>query len=83
MAHGLKTAGLFDALAKETNEVITIAAPGDDADLAETKYVSPSITRVLGYGLGEPVSLRWADTVHPDDIERVAAMSREIRRVEG
>ena len=83
MAHGLKTAGLFDALAKETNEVITIAAPGEDADLAETKYVSPSITRVLGYGLGEPVSLRWADTVHPDDIERVAAMSREIRRVEG
>ncbi len=78
-----KNAALFEALARETNEIITISGPGVDGDDADMKYVSPSVTRVLGYSVHAPVDMPWADVVHPDDVDKISKMSMEIRAAPG
>ncbi|MBL9023522.1 MAG: GGDEF and EAL domain-containing protein [Myxococcales bacterium] len=83
MEHATKSSALFDALARETNEIITIAGPGKDGDDAGVHFVSPSVTRVLGFPVDEPSKMQWAEVVHPDDIERIAKMSVHIRSAPG
>jgi diguanylate cyclase (GGDEF)-like protein/PAS domain S-box-containing protein len=83
MERATASSALFDALARETNEIITIAGPGKDGNDAGMKFVSPSVTRVLGFPEDEPQNLPWADVVHPEDIERIAKMSTHIRSAPG
>ncbi len=78
-----KSAALFDALAAETNEIITISGPGKDGNEATVTYVSPSVGRVLGYPIDEPQKLLWEDVIHPDDLPKIAKMSSEIRAEPG
>ncbi len=78
-----KTSALFEALARETNEIITITGPGKDGDAAGMIYVSPSVTRVLGYPMEEPKDLSWDEVIHPEDIEKIAKMSETIRAAPG
>ncbi len=83
MEHASASSALFDALARETNEIITIAGPGKDGNDAGMKYVSPSVTRVLGFPEDEPGDMPWSDVVHADDIEKIAKMSAHIRSAPG
>jgi diguanylate cyclase (GGDEF)-like protein/PAS domain S-box-containing protein len=78
-----RSSGLFEALARETNEIITITGPGKDGDEAGMTYVSPSVTRVLGYPVDEPKALSWDDVIHPDDVAKIARMSETIRSAPG
>ena len=68
----------FDAVAYLTNEVVVVV----DADL-QVRYVSPSITQVLGYSRDEYVGLVVADLIHPDDLDPAAVASEEGRTTPG
>ena len=81
--HATKSSALFDALARETNEIITISGPGKDGDDAGMTFVSPSVTRVLGFPVEEPGQMQWAEVIHPEDIERIAKLSVHIRSAPG
>ncbi len=83
MQRAATSSGLFEALSRETNEIITIAGPGKDGNDAGMKFVSPSVTRVLGFPESEPGEMSWAEVVHPEDIERIAKMSAHIRSAPG
>ncbi|NUP13125.1 MAG: GGDEF and EAL domain-containing protein [Polyangiaceae bacterium] len=83
LADAEKSSALFEALARETNEIITISGPGTTARDATVTYVSPSVTRVLGYPIDEPAQLTWADVVHLDDHEKITKISNEIRSSPG
>ena len=78
-----KSSALFDALARETNEIITISGPGQPGTDESIKYMSPSVDRVLGYAADEPGSLAWDSVIHPDDIPKIMKMSAEIRATAG
>ncbi len=78
-----RSSALFEALAQETNEIITISGPGKDGNDAGVLFVSPSVTRVLGYPPDEPKGMPWADVIHPDDIDKIAKMSLHIRSAPG
>jgi len=78
-----RSSGLFEALARETNEIITITGPGKDGDAAGMTYVSPSVTRVLGYPVDVPKALGWGEVIHPDDVAKIAKMSETIRSAPG
>ncbi len=79
VADAVESAQLFDALTRETNEVLTLSGPGKDGDSAAIKYMSPSVTRVLGYPYDEPESLKWATVIHPDDVPKIAKLSQTVR----
>jgi diguanylate cyclase (GGDEF)-like protein/PAS domain S-box-containing protein len=83
LEHAAVSSELFEAFARETNEIITISGPGRDGNEAGVAFVSPSVHRVLGYPPDEPVKLGWKEVVHPDDIEKIAKMSVSIRSVPG
>ncbi|MFO0554918.1 MAG: EAL domain-containing protein [Polyangiaceae bacterium] len=83
IAEATKMGAIFEALARETNEVISIAGPGRDGNAAGARYVSPSVTRVLGYSAEEPAKLGWNQVIHPEDMHKIAKMSGEIRAREG
>jgi len=78
-----KSSALFDALARETNEIITISGPGQPGTDESIKYMSPSVDRVLGYPSDEQGSLAWNAVIHPDDIHKITKMSAEIRATAG
>ena len=74
-----KSAALFDVFARETNEFMTISGPGKSGAEARMSYVSPSVTRVLGYSDDEPNNMSWQQVLHPDDVGVIAKISAEIR----
>ncbi len=79
VADAMQSAQLFDALTRETNEVLTLSGPGKDGDSATIKYMSPSVTRVLGYPQDEPDGLKWASVIHPEDVPKIAKLSHAVR----
>ncbi len=78
-----KSSALFDALARETNEIITISGPGQPGTDESIKYLSPSVDRVLGYTADDPGSMAWETVIHPDDMPKIVKMSTEIRSTAG
>src|SRR3954447_3655825 len=52
----------FRALIENSIDVTAIL----DADMS-VQYVSPSVTRILGYSAGELTGSAWLDFVHPED----------------
>jgi diguanylate cyclase (GGDEF)-like protein/PAS domain S-box-containing protein len=83
VAHATRSARLFDALTRETNEVVTLSGPGKNGDNAAITFMSPSVTRVLGYPENEPGVLKWAEVIHPEDVEKIARLSSNVRASEG
>lgn len=83
VAHATRSARLFDALTRETNEVVTLSGPGKDGDNAAIKFMSPSVTRVLGYPENAPEKLKWTEVIHPNDIDKIARLSSSVRALEG
>ncbi len=83
VAHATRSARLFDALTRETNEVVTLSGPGKNGDNASITFMSPSVTRVLGYPENEPDKLKWAEVIHPEDVDKIARLSSTVRAVEG
>jgi diguanylate cyclase (GGDEF)-like protein/PAS domain S-box-containing protein len=83
VAHATRSARLFDALTRETNEVVTLSGPGKSGDNAAITFMSPSVTRVLGYPENEPDKLKWAEVIHPDDVDKIARLSSSVRAHEG
>ena len=77
-----RAGAIFEAVANEGNEVITITGPGADGRQAGLKYVSPSIRKVLGYGPDDEETRHWS-VVHPDDLPIVERLSRKIRERAG
>jgi diguanylate cyclase (GGDEF)-like protein/PAS domain S-box-containing protein len=77
-----RAGAIFEAVANEGNEVITITGPGADGRQAGLKYVSPSIAKVLGYGPDDEETKRWT-VIHPDDLPIIERLSRTIRERTG
>jgi two-component system, cell cycle sensor histidine kinase and response regulator CckA len=59
----------FRALIENSLDITAIV----DAD-SVVRYVSPSVTRILGYDAGELVGKTSLDFVHPDDLDALAAI---------
>jgi len=57
------------------NSADAIAIFGADGSI---KYVSPSITRVLGYSEAEALAMNLFEIVHPDDAEGVKLLHAEV-----
>jgi len=62
----------FRLLAENASEVVFQAGPD-----AHVCWVSPSVTRALGWELGEVVGRPLADFLHPDDLAAAAAAWRQ------
>ncbi len=58
-----RTQGRFQSLVQHASDLITVV----DAD-AMVRYVSPSVTRMLGFDPDELVGTSGSDIVHPDDL---------------
>ncbi|MGV3525406.1 MAG: PAS domain-containing sensor histidine kinase [Candidatus Sericytochromatia bacterium] len=58
----------FRALVENSNDAVAIIQPD-----GSTSYVSPSITRVLGYSEAEAQQLKLFELVHPSDAAGVSA----------
>mgnify|MGYP000247663300 FL=1 len=65
--HGKHTADWYRTLVEEVNDLATVV----DADGTIT-YVSPAVTRILGYDPDELIGHEGYEFVHPDDRERNA-----------
>ncbi len=74
-----RSSQLFDALTRETNEVVTLSGPGRDGNSATISFISPSVTRVLGYPQNEPEHMKWGELIHPDDVPKIALLSKTVR----
>ncbi|MBK7973636.1 MAG: PAS domain S-box protein [Deltaproteobacteria bacterium] len=68
----------FRALIEATQDVVTIL----DEHAVRT-YVSPSVEAVLGFTPAELVGRHGLDSVHPDDLPRVAHVLAELLRAPG
>ncbi len=72
---GRYSVDMYRTLVEESNDVATII----DTD-GTMRYVSPSVTRVLGYDPGELIGDTGYEYVHPDDRERNADAVEAVRR---
>ncbi|PJZ43978.1 PAS domain S-box protein [Leptospira brenneri] len=63
----------YRALVENGVDVIAILT-----EKGQTKYVSPSITKVLGYSESELVDINIFDILHPDDITKKKARLEEV-----
>jgi len=71
-----KNEKLYRALVEQGADAIAIVGPDGN-----TRYVSPSISRVLGYSEEEAMKLNLFETIHPEDVDQVAKkMERALRR---
>jgi PAS domain S-box-containing protein len=65
----------FRALIERSHDLVTLVDEN-----AIIRYVSPNISRMLGYDDQELVGRNAFDPVHPDDIESMLAVFRELIR---
>jgi PAS domain S-box-containing protein len=68
----------FKALIQHSFDVIALV--GSDATV---EYVSPSVSRVLGYSPDEFVGLNGFEQIHPDDVEGVRRRFEEVLEAPG
>lgn len=68
----------FAALLRDAAEVVVLVGPG-----REPVFVSPAITRVLGYRDVTEAGHDWLDLVHPDDRPVVLQMAARVRALPG
>ena len=66
----------FRQLADKSNDIIMQTAMAPDGSRSLT-YVSPAVTKVLGYDQNEDPGAQTLGYVHPDDIERVLQSNLE------
>ena len=69
-----READWYRALVEEVNDLATVV----DTD-GTISYVSPAVTRILGYEPDELVGHEGYEFVHPDDRERKRRERRERR----
>ena len=65
--------GRYRALAVNSSDLVTII----ELETSTFTYVSPSITRLLGYDPDELLGASGFDLFHPDDVDRVAEVATE------
>ena len=68
----------FQTIIENAADIVTIV--GFDG---ARRYVSPAVTRVLGYDPSSLVGESFFDSIHPDDITLTRALFREVAEVEG
>jgi PAS domain S-box-containing protein len=74
-ARALQNEQRFRTLAEQAPAITYVVDLTKPGWLADVTYVSPQITRMLGYAQAEwATSAEWLATVHPDDRERIAAL---------
>lgn len=68
----------FGSLLRDAAEVIAILGPHRDL-----QFVSPAITRVLGYRDAAELGGPWLELAHPDDRPNVLQMAARVRAMPG
>ena len=63
----------LSALVQNSSDFITVL----DADGAPT-YVSPAVTRILGYTPEELIGTQSLDTIHPEDVDTLATLGGHV-----
>ncbi len=71
-------AAFFRALNREASDVTLVA---DDS--GELRYVTPSVSQILGYERDELMNTIGEDVVHPDDLVVTADQRRRLRELPG
>jgi len=66
------TSRQYRLLAENASDLVVLASPD-----REITWVSPSVTRTLGWDVGDLMGTRLVDLVHPDDVAATAA-AREV-----
>jgi diguanylate cyclase (GGDEF)-like protein/PAS domain S-box-containing protein len=65
----------LSALVQHSSDVIAVIEPAGGGTI---RYISPSVTRVLGYAPGALNGTALTELLHPDDVPRVTTLLRDI-----
>lgn len=80
-----RAAGRFEAITRDTNDVVLITGAAPPNENPPVEFVSPTIERLLGYAPEDFKSgaVQMLDLVHPDDAEDLAASRTMVRAAPG
>jgi PAS domain S-box-containing protein len=68
----------FQALVEQSADAVALFSP-----VGIIQYASPTTTRVLGYGVDECIGRAACELAHPDDVQSMMELFRELVRAPG